>query len=220
MGQGTKHDVMLPVRWFWAPLTIVWKFVVMESSSNERSPNPKWPQEILGNTTWKYSPRINFKLARWQRFVRIWRLSLQTTACLRQGWRRTFRRSYSRLSTRSVFYLLTQFLPPLPPPLSSSSAWPLLPSTSTISTSLFSFPSPFPRWKKSSGSPADEGSNTWEMMEARERGGCFIIVVEIKLNYVAQGSHPNNPAYGRHWLSWSVQIVQLKSTLFDPCFIF
>ena len=58
MGQGTKRDIMLPVGWPWAPLTIVWRFVVMkkwtlasqeclESSSNEGLYNPEWPQKVF-----------------------------------------------------------------------------------------------------------------------------------------------------------------------------
>ena len=45
---------------------------------------------------------------------------------------------------------------PLPTPLTYPSPPPLLPFTSTFSTSLFSFPSPFHRWQKCSGIHADE----------------------------------------------------------------
>ena len=84
MGQGTKRDVMLPVGWSWAPLTIVWKFVVMkkctsasqeflESSSNEDYYHPEWPPKVSWDSTGKLGPRIDLKLSTWQRFVRIQR---------------------------------------------------------------------------------------------------------------------------------------------------
>ena len=101
----------------------------MESSSNE-SPNPKWPQEISRNSTGKYSPWIDFKLARWQGFVRIWRLSLQTTACLKPGWRlgevtpgcQTGQSSTCRLNSSPLFLLP---YPPLLPGLFSPASPPL-----------------------------------------------------------------------------------------------
>ena len=87
MGQGTKCDIILQVGWSWAPLTTVWKFVVMKkptsaiqeflkSGSNEVYHNPERLQRISGNLTWKYGTQIDFKLLTWWMFVRIWRCSL------------------------------------------------------------------------------------------------------------------------------------------------
>ena len=144
----------------------------LESSSKEGYPDPECSQEVSGNSTGKLSLRLDLKLSRWRKLFRTQRPSLQTTACLKPGWGQTTRRRYSSLSTRSVFHLQTQFISPFSyspilPFSPASPPRPLLPSTSTFSTSLFSFPSPFPRWKKSYGSPADKGRNTWEMMGAR-----------------------------------------------------
>ena len=69
MGQGTKRDIMLPVGWPWAPLTTVWKFVVLKKStsaiqeflksgSNEVYHSPERPQRVSGNSSGKYSSQI------------------------------------------------------------------------------------------------------------------------------------------------------------------
>ena len=82
MGQGTICDIMLPVGWLWAPLTIVWKFVVMkkctsasqdflESSSNHEYYHAEWPPKVLWDSTGKLGPQIDMKLSTWQRFIRI-----------------------------------------------------------------------------------------------------------------------------------------------------
>ena len=84
MGQGTKRDIMLQVGGSWAPLTTVWKFVMikkctsalqefLESGLNEVYHNPDWPQQVSGNLTGKYGSRIDLKLSTWQWFVRIQR---------------------------------------------------------------------------------------------------------------------------------------------------
>ena len=185
MGQGTKHRV---TSWIvlGSPDNIL-KFVVMKkctlasqeflkSSSKEGYYNPECPHQVSGNLTGKQSPWLYLNMARWWRFFRIQQPSLQTRACLKTGWGQRTRRRYSSLSTRLVFHLQTQFIsPPLPTPLFSPSHRPLLPSTSTFSTSLFSIPSPFPRWQKCSGSRWKEQALGYDCGEARERGGCFNI---------------------------------------------
>ena len=76
------RDIMLPVGWPWAPMTIVSKFVVMkkctsasqeflESSLNQEYYHPKWPLKGLWDSTGKLGPQIDLKLSTWRWFVRF-----------------------------------------------------------------------------------------------------------------------------------------------------
>ena len=163
----------------------------------------KWRISSSQVTTRNFS-NFNQKMKFSNRFEVCWMTNvwhnltafLVDKACLRPGWGQTFRRSYSRLSTRPVFYLQTQFHPPLSPPLTSSSPRPILPSTSTFSTSPFSFPSPFPRWQGALRAVLIRGAipgRWWGRDNRKRRLFYYRCWNKVKL---AEGSHPKNPHTG------------------------
>ena len=71
--------------------------------------------------------------------------------------------------------------------LSSPSPRPLLPYTSTFSTYRFSFPFLFHRWRKCSGTHADEGSKTWEIMGARQGKEEAVLILLWKYSSTSWG---------------------------------
>ena len=82
MEQGTIWDIMIPVGWPWATVTIVWKFVLMkkhtlapqeylERSLNQEYYHTEWPQKLFVIFDKKIGPWNWFKWSTWQRFFRI-----------------------------------------------------------------------------------------------------------------------------------------------------
>ena len=141
MSQGTKRYVILPDGWSWAQLTTVWKVVVMKKCTLafqeflERSLNEGY-YKVLGNSTGKWRPWLDLKLARWQRFVRIWRPSLQTTACLKTGWGQTARRQVLQF----VNQVSLPYVDSIPPPSSYSPILPFSPASPPFQLHLLHLP--------------------------------------------------------------------------------